>query len=247
MTSVQGKVALITGAGGGIGRGLSLAFAQAGASLIANDINEPAAQETARLVQAQGGTCLVDASDISDARQVRGMVARGLERFGRIDILINNAGRIDDSLIQDMREDQWDSVVNLCLRGSFLCAREVVPAMLRQASGRIINIASMSYRGNVGQTNYAAAKAGIVGMTQSLGLELARKGITVNCIAPGLIRTPATDDFPPEVRERLVRMIPARSIGTPEDVAAAALFFASDAARYVTRQVLHVSGGSEGF
>lgn len=246
MSSGASRVALITGAGGGIGRGLALAFAQAGHRVLVNDVNRRAAEETAAAIAPYGHGYLVDDSDITDSAQVQRMADAGREHFGRIEILVNNAGHIRDSLIQDMSEEQWDAVVNLCLRGSFLCARAVVPGMIQHGFGRIVNIASMSYRGNVGQTNYAAAKAGIVGMTKSLGLELASRGITVNCIAPGLIRTPGTDALPEEVRSRLIKKIPARTLGTPEDIAAATLFFASEQARYITRQVIHVSGGVEG-
>lgn len=241
------RVALITGAGGGIGRGLAAAFSQAGLRVVVNDIDRNAASTTADIVRSRDGQALVDAADVTQSPQVAAMVSSAMAHWGRIDVLINNAGQIDDSLVHEMTDAQWDSVVNLCLRGSFLCSREVLSGMLTQGSGRIINIASMSYRGNVGQANYASAKAGLVGLTRSMGLELAAKGITVNCIAPGLIRTPATDDLPEKVRERLLKVIPARSLGTPDDIAAAALYFASDAARYVTRQVLHVSGGHEGF
>lgn len=241
------RVALITGAGGGIGRGLALAFSGAGMRVVVNDIDRDAAEACALAVRDEGGEAIVDFSDITRSDQVRKLVGEAVREFGRVDVLVNNAGQIRDGLVHEMSDEKWDAVLNLCLRGAFLCSREVLPGMLERRWGRIVNIASMSYRGNVGQANYASAKAGLVGLTQSVGLEVAAKGITVNCIAPGLIRTPATEALPESVRDRLIRVIPAKALGTPGDIAAAALFFASEGARYITRQVLHVSGGHEGF
>ena len=242
---LDGKSALVTGAGGGIGRGIALALAQAGASITVNDINREEATRTAGMIRESGGTAAENFADIRDAHQVALMVSEAEQRTGRIDILVNNAGIICDSLIHKMSDEAWNEVLQLNLTGSFNCARAVVPGMIERKYGRIINISSMSYRGNVGQVNYCASKAGIVGMTQALALELAPKGITVNCIAPGLINTPKTQALGAEVRERLLKRIPLRAIGEPCDVAAAVLFFASDEARYITRQMLHLSGGVE--
>jgi len=243
---LNGKSALVTGAGGGIGRGIALALAKAGASVLVNDIDREEAARTAYMVRQSGGKAEENFADITNAEQVGIMVSEAAERLGAIDILVNNAGIIQDSLIQKMCDEAWDDVLRLNLTGAFYCTRAVVPGMIARKHGRIINISSMSYRGNVGQVNYCASKAGIVGMTKALGLELAPKGITVNCIAPGLINTPKTQEFSEEVRERLLKRIPLRAIGEPQDVAAAVVFFASDEARYITRQVLHVSGGVEG-
>jgi 3-oxoacyl-[acyl-carrier protein] reductase len=242
---LNGKSALVTGAGGGIGRGVALALAKAGARVTVNDINKEEAARTACLIREGSGTADEDFADITDAHQVGIMVSEAQRRTGQIDILVNNAGIIRDSLIEKMGDEAWNEVLKLDLTGAFNCTRAVVPGMIARKHGRIINISSMSYRGNVGQVNYCAAKAGIVGMTRGLGLELAPKGITVNCIAPGLIDTPGTQSLGVEVRERLQKRIPLRSLGEPRDVAAAVLFFASDEARYITRQVLHVSGGVE--
>ncbi|MBI5439895.1 MAG: 3-oxoacyl-ACP reductase FabG [Deltaproteobacteria bacterium] len=247
MQRLDGRVALVTGAGGAIGRVLALRLAEAGARVVVNDKDGPNAGVAARAIADRGLTARASEADVTDSAQVARMVEETLQEWGSVDILINNAGQIRDNRLQNISDEDWDFVVDLILKGSFNCSRATVPSMVARRYGRIINISSMSYRGNSGQTNYASAKAGLVGMTRSLGLELANKGVTVNCIAPGLIRTALTDALPPPARERLERTIPMQTIGEPDDVAAAVLFFASEAARYVTRQVLHVSGGHEGF
>lgn len=177
------------------------------------------------------------------------MVERATQSFGGgLDILVNNAGSFRDALIGNMSDSDWDQVCDLNLKAAFLCARAAVPQLRRSVAGRIINIASIAYRGNIGQTNYAAVKAGLVGLTRSLGLELARERITVNCVAPGIIDTPKSIAMLSDaVRERLIRMTPMRAMGKIDDIASAVLFFAFDLAAYTSRQVLHVSGGLEGF
>ena len=245
--SLEGRVALVTGAGGDLGRGIALCLARVGARVLVNDRALERAQCTCEMACAAGGAALADGSDVTDAAAVATMTARAQQEFGRLDILVNNAGGIRDALIEKMSDADWDQVCNLNLKAAFLCARAATPLLRRSSAGRIVNIASMAYRGNVGQSNYAAAKAGMVGLTRSLGLELARDGITVNCVAPGLIETPKSASLPDAVRERLIRTTPMRRMGTIDDIAHAVLFFASDLAAFASRQVLHVSGGMEGF
>ena len=168
-------------------------------------------------------------------------------RVGKVDILVNNAGAVKDALFVKMTDEQWDFVLDLNLKGAFLCARAVARHMIQRKYGKIVNVASMSYKGNVGQANYASAKAGIVGLTHALGLELARYGINVNCVAPGVIDTPRTAALPDGVRTRLLQVVPLGKMGEAADIANAVLFLASEESKYITRQTIHVSGGFEGF
>ena len=244
---LKDKVALVTGAGGFLGRGIAMRLAEEGACVMVNDLNGPKAEETASLIAESGGTALAHTADVTSAVQVNAMVKLMLDTWGGVDILVNNAGMPRDALLGNMSEEDWDFVVDLCLKGSFLCARAVSAHMIDKKYGKIVNISSMSYKGNIGQVNYASAKAGIVGLTRSLGLELARFGINVNCVAPGLIRTDITTSFPEDVKTRLLKTIPMRKMGDIRDIANAVLFLVSDEAGFVSRQVIHVSGGAEGF
>jgi NAD(P)-dependent dehydrogenase (short-subunit alcohol dehydrogenase family) len=244
---LKGKAALITGAGGDLGRGMALRFIEEGARVMVNDKNLEKALETVNLVVQQGGTAVANTGDLTKADEVRGMVEQLIKEWGKIDILVNNAGDVRDALLTKMTEEDWDFVVDLNLKGSFLCARAVAPHMIEQGYGKIVNISSMAYKGNIGQTNYVSAKAGVVGLTQALGLELARYGINVNCVAPGLIDTPKARTLDEKTRERLVKITPMRRLGEIIDIANAVLFLASDESKYITRQTIHVSGGMEGF
>ncbi len=244
---LRDRVAIITGAGGSLGRGMALRLAEEGARVIVNDKNLGAAQETVGLVTQRGGVALAHGADVTSFPQVADMVDTAIRTWEKIDILVNNAGFPRDALLVKMTEEDWDAVVDLVLKGSFICAKTVAPHMIERKYGKIINISSMSYKGNVGQLNYTSAKAGIVGMTHGLGLELARHNINVNCIAPGLIETPITSAFSSEIKERLIRTIPLRRMGEIIDIANAVLFLASDESRFITRQTIHVSGGTEGF
>lgn len=244
---LTGRVALVTGGGGGIGSCVCRRLAEAGAKVAVNDTNAGAVDRVVAEITQAGGIARSGIADITDTDAVNAMVAGIAADWGGVDILVNNAGFVRDRRVQKMSDEEWDSVVDLCLKAQFLCARAVVPAMVEKRHGRIVNISSMAYRGNVGQANYAAAKAGVIGLTTALGLELAGRGITVNCIAPGLIATPNLATFPQDVVDRLVASIPVGRTGQPDDIANAVLFFASDASGFVTRQVLHVSGGNEGF
>ncbi len=242
-----GKVVIVTGGGGDIGRGIALALASAGARVLVNDRDLPRAEDVAAQIKSLGGEAMANGADITNVTEVEALVQFTLSCWGEIQVLVNNAGGIDDALLSKMSEAQWDAVMNLNLKAAFLCSRAAHAALKESGCGRIVNIASMAYRGNVGQSNYAAAKAGLVGLTRSLGLELARDGICVNCVAPGLIATPKAQTLPQPVRERLLASVPMRRMGEVDDIAGAVLFFASDAARYISRQVLHVAGGFEGF
>ncbi len=244
---LEGKVSIITGAGGFLGRGMALRLAENGARVLVNDRNMQAALETMKLVENQGGEVMAHGADVTKAREVEDMFHQAVDRWGKVDILVNNAGDIRDSMLARMSEEDWDFVINLNLKGSFLCARAVVPQMIERGYGKIVNIASMSYKGNIGQSNYSSAKAGVVGFTLALGLELARYRINVNCIAPGLIETPRTGTLDAGTRERIIRLTPMRCMGEINDIANAVLFLVSDDSKFITRQVIHVSGGMEGF
>jgi len=241
------KVALITGAGGDLGRGMALRFAEEGAKVMVNDKNLGKAQETVDLVTKQGGVAAPNGADLTKAEEVKEMVGQVIREWGRLDILVNNAGDIRDALLIKMSDEDWDFVVDLNLKASFLCARAVAPHMIERGYGKIVNISSMAYKGNIGQANYVAAKAGVVGLTQALGLELARYGINVNCVAPGLIDTPKARTLDEKVRDILVKKTPMRRMGEIIDISNAVLFLVSDESEYITRQTIHVSGGMEGF
>jgi NAD(P)-dependent dehydrogenase (short-subunit alcohol dehydrogenase family) len=244
---LKGKVALITGAGGDLGRGMALRLAEEGARVMVNDKNLEKALETVNLVVDQGGTAVANDGDLTKADEVHGMVEQLIKEWGKIDVLVNNAGDVRDALLTKLTEQDWDFVLNLNLKGSFLCARAVASHMIERGYGKIVNISSMAYKGNIGQTNYVSAKAGVIGLTQALGLELARYGINVNCIAPGLIDTPKAQTLDEKTRDRLVKITPMKRMGEIIDIANAVLFLVSDESKYITRQTIHVSGGMEGF
>jgi 3-oxoacyl-[acyl-carrier protein] reductase len=244
---LQGRVAIITGAGGDLGCGMALRFAEEGARVMVNDKNLEKAQETVRLVVERGGQAMAHGADVTKATEVQEMIDQVIKEWGHLDILVNNAGDIRDALLQKMTDEDWDFVVDLSLKGSFVCSRAVAPYMITQGYGKIVNISSMAYKGNIGQINYVSAKAGVVGLTHALGLELARYGINVNCIAPGLIDTPKSRTLDEKTRERLIQKTPMRRMGEIIDIANAVLFLVSDESKYITRQVINVSGGMEGF
>jgi 3-oxoacyl-[acyl-carrier protein] reductase len=244
---LEGRVAVVTGAGGSIGRGIALRLAEEGAQVMVNDKDLEVALETVHLISAQAGKAIAHGADVTKTEEVQDMIQRVVKEWGKVDILINNAGSIRDALLTKMSDEDWDFVLDLDLKGSFVCARSVASHMIEMGYGKIVNISSMSYRGNIGQSNYVSAKAGVVGLTHALGLELARYGINVNCIAPGFIDTPKTHALDEKIRERLIKNIPLRKMGEVIDIANAVLFLVSDESRYITRQVIHVSGGMEGF
>ncbi|MDP6627807.1 MAG: 3-oxoacyl-[acyl-carrier-protein] reductase [Methanopyri archaeon] len=238
------KVTIITGAASGIGRETALLFAKEGAQVVACDIDEKGLRslvEDARDVIHEIVPCTVNVGDRADVDRC---VEETTSRFGRIDILINNAGVTADALLVKMSEDQWDRVIGINLKGVFNMTQAVVPAMLERGSGVVLTTSSVVGRyGNIGQTNYAATKAGVIGMTYSWAKEFGKKGIRFNAVAPGFIRTPMTVDLPEKVIDKMVGKTPLRRLGCPEDVAHAFLYLASDEASFVTGQVLGVDGG----
>jgi 3-oxoacyl-[acyl-carrier protein] reductase len=238
------KVALVTGGGRGIGRSIALKLAGAGATLVVNDIAETAAQNVAKEVRAIGRPGLAIVADVSSYDDVTRLMEGIISDFGQIDILVNNAGIARDQLLLRMSEEDWDSVLNIDLKSVFLCTKAVTRYMLKARRGRIINISSIvGLVGNPGQANYASAKAGIIGFTRTIAKEVASRSITVNAIAPGFIDTDMTKGLVEKQRQELQDRIPLGRLGTPEDVANAVTFLASEEAGYITGQVLTVDGG----
>ena len=242
---LHGKTALVTGAGKGIGRAIALRMANEGANVVINySGSEDAAADCAAECEKAGVRTLRVKADVSDAVQVEEMFARAVEEFGAVDILVNNAGITRDKIILRMKEEDFDSVLDINLKGSYNCMKAASKIMLKQRSGRIISISSIvGLRGNAGQVNYSASKAGIIGMTKSLARELASKGINVNAVAPGFIETDMTKALPEAEKDKLLAVIPAGRMGKPEDIAGAVLFLAGPDSSYVTGQVLTVDGG----
>lgn len=246
--SLDGKVAIVTGAGRGgrgIGRGIALALAQAGADIVITArTNVADAEAVAEAVRETGRRALAVQCDVSEAASVESLFATVKEQFSRVDILVNNAGITRDTLLLRMSEEDWDAVLDANLKGTFLCTRAATKLMLKQKFGRIINITSVNGQvGSPGQANYSASKAGMIGFTKSVAREVASRGITVNAVAPGFIDTQMTDFVSGDARDALLAKIPVGRFGTAEDVGAAVAFLASDAASYMTGQVLTVDGG----
>ena len=240
------KVALVTGSARGIGQAIAMKLAEAGADVVVNDIE--AAKEPLESVvfdiQGLGRQSLAITADVSSPEDVARMFTTAHEKFGRIDILVNNAGVTRDQLVMRMSDEEWDTVLNIDLKSAFLCSRAVLRYMIKQRWGRIISIASVvGIIGNAGQSNYAAAKAGIIGLTRSIAKEVGSRGITVNAIAPGYIQTKMTEQLDEKQTQELLRHVPLNSLGTPRDVAEAVAFLASEEARYITGHVLNVDGG----
>ncbi|CAM4250577.1 3-oxoacyl-[acyl-carrier-protein] reductase [Paenibacillus tarimensis] len=242
---LEGKKALVTGASRGIGRAIAVALAEAGADVAVNYAgSEGAAAETAAAVESLGRRALLIKGDVGKADSFDAMVKEVLENFGSLDILVNNAGITRDNLIMRMKEEEFDQVIETNLKGVFNGIKAVTRPMMKQRSGRIINISSVvGAVGNPGQANYVAAKAGVIGLTKASARELASRGITVNCVAPGFIATDMTDKLSAETREQLSGQIPLARLGQPDDIANAVRFLASDAAGYMTGQTIHVDGG----
>ena len=242
---LDGKTALVTGASRGIGRAIALRLAAEGARVAINYAgNVKAAEEVKAAIEAAGGTAILCQADIADSAAVEAMIADVAKEFGAIDILVNNAGITRDTLLMRMKDEDFAKVLDTNLKGVFYCTKAVSKLMMKKRSGRIVNMASVvGLVGNAGQTNYAAAKAGVIGFSKSAAKELASRGITVNAVAPGFIGTDMTADLPESVKEKALSDIPLGRAGQPEDVANAVLFLASDQASYITGQVVHVDGG----
>jgi len=241
---LEGKVALITGGAQGIGRAIALLFAREGAKVVISDINLEKARETCREIGALGREALAIGGNVADASDAEAMVQQTIEKFGRMDILVNNAGITRDQVLLRMKEEDWDLVLSVNLKGAFHCTKAALRPFLKQKGGKVVNISSVTGEmGNAGQANYAASKAGVIGFTKSVAREYARRNIQVNAVAPGFIDTAMSQAIPQKDREFLVKQIPMERLGSPEDVAEAVLFLASPAADYITGQVLNVNGG----
>jgi 3-oxoacyl-[acyl-carrier protein] reductase len=244
MSQLTGHVALVTGASQGIGRACAEELARAGATVALAARNEAKLAEVEAAIKSAGGTAAAFRMDIAKEDQIKSATKAIIGQFGKIDILVNNAGIVRDMLVMRMKRSDWDEVIATNLTGAFLCIQAVIGSMLKQRWGRIINIASINGQtGSPGQTNYAAAKAGLVGLTMSVAREVASRNITVNAVAPGYIETEMTAALAPELRETMLKMVPLGRVGTGEDVARAVRFLASEDASYITGHVLNVNGG----
>ena len=244
MFSLKGKVALVTGASQGIGRDTALALAEAGAKVAVAARNEEKLKALAGDIAAAGGVALAVKMDVADAEQIKAGFKQVIEKFGRLDILVNNAAITRDGLAVRMKADDWDAVIRTNLTGAHLCIQQALATMMRARAGRIINIASIvAQMGNAGQANYVAAKAGLIGLTKAIAIEIASRNVTVNAVAPGFIETPMTDVLTDEVKDQLKTRIPLGRMGSARDVASAIVFLASDEACYITGHVLDVNGG----
>ncbi len=245
MDNLKGKVALITGGSRGIGKSISKRLASQGATVVINYIqNETAAEDTKKEIEESGGQVFTSKFDVADFDAVHEEVDKIIEKLGGLHILINNAGITKDTLLMRMKEEDWDNVISINLKGVFNCTKAVTRNMFKQREGRIVNLTSVvGEMGNAGQTNYAASKAGIIGFTKACAREMASRGITVNAVSPGFIKTEITDELTEELKKDYISRIPLNRFGTPEDIAGAVAFLVSDDAAYITGEVFRVNGG----
>lgn len=241
---LKGKVAIITGAGRGIGQATAMKFAREGALVAVCDIDEQSAIDTARMVEGVGGQALSFRVDVTDKLSIQNMVLAVHERWGRIDVLVNNAGIVADAQLKKMTDEQFDRVIDINLKGTYNCTKAVVDIMLDQQSGVILNASSIvGLYGNFGQTNYAASKFGVIGMVKTWARELGKRGIRANAVCPGFVMTPIINSIPDKVLDALETKVPMGRLGKPEEIANAYAFLASDEASYINGAVLEVSGG----
>ena len=244
MCSLKEKVALITGASQGIGRATALAFASSGAKVAVAARQVAKLEELVKEIEAAGGEALAVPLDVADAAQVKAAFATVLAKFGKLDVLVNNAAITRDTLALRMKVEDWDAVLRTNLTGAYLCIQQALGAMLKARYGRIVNITSVvAQTGNAGQANYVSSKAGLIGLTRAIAVEVASRNITVNAVAPGFIETPMTDPLPQELKDKMKSLIPLARFGTDKEIASAVMFLASDEAAYITGQVLDVNGG----
>jgi 3-oxoacyl-[acyl-carrier protein] reductase len=240
----KGKVAIVTGASRGIGRSIALALAAEGAKIVAVDMMPEGVEALAAEIKGAGGEALAVQGNVTLSADAERMVDAAVETFGRVDILVNNAGITRDGLLLRMKDEDWDAVLNVNLKGAFLCSRAASKVMSKQRYGRIINIASIvGQMGNAGQANYCASKAGLIGLTKSNARELAKRNVTVNAVAPGFIATDMTEALPEKVRQELAAQIPQERLGSADDIANAVVFLATERSGYITGQVIGVNGG----
>lgn len=241
---LENKVVIITGAGSGIGKETAILFAKEGAKIVVTDVNEKAGEDVVSEIEKNGGSAFFASLDTSNREQSRQVVQETMEMYGKVDVLINNAGIISDALITNMTEEQWDKVINIDLKGPFNCIQAVIEAMEKHETGEIINVSSIvGLYGNIGQTNYSAAKAGLIGMTKTLAKELGRKGIRVNAVAPGFIHTPMTEKVPEKILDIMKEKTPLKRLGQPNDVGYALMYLASDEANFVNGAIINIDGG----
>lgn len=242
--NLSNRVAIVTGSGQGIGREIALLLAERGASVVISDVNEATARAVAAEIESKNVKSIAVTANVTVSAEVNKLVEQALSSFGHIDILVNNAGITKDNLLMRMSEADWDLVLNINLKGAFLCTQAVIRHMMKQRWGRIVNIASVvGVIGNAGQANYSASKAGLIGLTKSTAREIASRGITVNAVAPGFIDTGMTQKLTENVKQEFLKQIPVGYFGLPKDVANAVAFLASEEAHYITGQVLNVNGG----
>lgn len=244
MATLKDKVALVTGAAQGIGKAIAMKLAQEGANLAICDVNEELAQKTAAEIAATGVKTAGFKVNVTKETEVQACVDKVIDTFGRIDILVNNAGITRDTLLVRMKEEDWDLVIAVNLRGTFNFTKSVAKSMMKNRSGRIVNVASIiGLMGNAGQANYAASKAGVIGLTKSVAKELAGRNVNVNAVAPGFIDTAMTQVLPEEVRKKMLELVPLGRMGTAQDVADVVYFLCSDLSKYITGQVITIDGG----